>query len=341
MNLDTNTYFTSLEQLGCLIIHGKDARKFLQGQVTSDMNLVSTENALPGAHCTNKGRVVFTFWIIELSNKESSENALENSDQEQAFALIIPKDMIDTANSALSKFIVFSKATIQKADQIELAGIVGKDASALANAVKNELVVISQLDNQYIIFGAKSFDSTAFESTTFDSDTFKNATFSNTAKLVQTKAQELSLTITTDENFDTWRLACIRQGIADVYHGASDLFLPQMLNFDNNQGISYKKGCYIGQEIVARMHHKGKLKRHLRRAEVIQFSQPLSVGQDIFSDNTNQSVGHIVMSAPSGTDSIECLLVVTDDAFDSQKIYLDKEKSIKLQTLSLPYAINN
>ncbi len=313
LDLDTHTYTVNLDQLGCLIVSGKDARPFLQGQVTCDMNTVSQHHSLPGAHCTNKGRVVFSFRAIELP----SEETLENSNEER-IALVIPTELLDIAHKTLSKFIVFSKASLQISQDHKILGLLGKEAATTANSIK------------------KSPETSGTISTiTIQPNQFIHLFNNNSLKKISA-----FISNTNETGFSNWQLANIRSGIADIYTGASELFLPQMLNYDENGGISYKKGCYIGQEIVARMHHKGKLKRHLRRVAVNSDQAPLP-GKDLYSDQSDQSIGQVVVSAPIGSNSFELLIIITDDAFNSKNIYLNQEKTIKLRPLSLPYAINN
>ncbi|MGH1472315.1 MAG: YgfZ/GcvT domain-containing protein [Cellvibrionaceae bacterium] len=313
LDLEKKSYAADLDQLACIIVSGKDARSFLQGQVTCDMNSINQQRSLPGAHCTNKGRVVFTFRAIELPNTS------ENNSHEQEIALIIPSELIETAVNTLSKYIVFSKATIRLAEDIKILGIFGKGVPEIIEASRKSIAdpqktsALSISDNQTMLLIQKN-----------DVDQL----FASDESVIQT-------------DFSKWQLANIRNGIAEVYDGASELFLPQMLNFDNNEGISYKKGCYTGQEIVARMHHKGKLKRHLRRASLEHCKSGPTPGKDLYTDQSAQSIGHIVISAPVGPDSFETLIVATDETFDAQKIYLDQEKTIKLHPLPLPYAINN
>ncbi|MGI1677348.1 MAG: hypothetical protein K6L75_01330 [Cellvibrionaceae bacterium] len=316
LDIETKTYIANLNQLACLIVSGQDARSFLQGQVTCDMNAITLHHSLPGAHCTNKGRAVFTFRAIQLP---PSLNDQKSDSDELNIALVIPKELIDIAFKALSKFIVFSKATLQITEDYKMLGVFGKNSANVFESIQNaktdtqEISLIRIQDNQIILLGKES----AVDKILTSQEVARNTDFSD------------------------WQLANIRNGIADIYSGTSELFLPQMLNFDNNKGISYNKGCYIGQEIVARMHHKGKLKRHLRRVSLSNCHNPPLPGNDVYSAQSSQSIGHIVISESIGPDSFEALIIVTDDAFGSQKIYLDQEKTLNLHPLSLPYAINN
>ena len=256
LNLDTHTYTASLDQLDCLIVSGKDARSFLQGQVTCDMNAVSQHHSLPGAHCTNKGRVVFSFRAIELPPKETHEKS-----NEEKIALIIPTELLDIAHKALSKFIVFSKASLHISQDYKILGLFGKDASTIVNDIKdspeisNALSIITILPNQMICLVDKNY------------------------------LEKLSPFIANavETSFSSWQLCNIRGGIADIYAGASELFLPQMLNFDENEGINYKKGCYIGQENTARIKLKNKLSKRLLAIQLI--SGKLTEGASIYAND--------------------------------------------------------
>ena len=106
-----------------------------------------------------------------------------------------------------------------------------------------------------------------------------------------------------------WRLALVRAGIAEIRSATCELFLPQMLGYDSDGRVSFRKGCYTGQEIVARTHYKGGVKRHLHRLE--GRSEPPVPGTAL--EFRGQSAGTVVESAVSGEGTCEVLAVLADD----------------------------
>ena len=139
---------------------------------------------------------------------------------------------------------------------------------------------------------------------------------------------------------DRWLLDQIRAGIGQVFASTRDLFIPQMINLQALGGVSFKKGCYTGQEIVARMQYLGKLKRRLyrlaTRGEPDELPAP---GIELFSPVHGSSVGEVVLAATS-TDKIELLAVVQEDAVADGRLYLGSPDGLPLELLELPYNLD-
>ncbi len=136
---------------------------------------------------------------------------------------------------------------------------------------------------------------------------------------------------------DDWLLSAIRAGFGEVYPQTQSEWIPQMLNYQANaiNGVSFEKGCYTGQEIVARMQYLGKLKRHMYRFSCPQRPTP---GQELYSQAAKQSIGEVVMASQVG-DVIECLAAVTSAAVEANDVYLDADKTVNLDNLPLPYPL--
>jgi folate-binding protein YgfZ len=114
---------------------------------------------------------------------------------------------------------------------------------------------------------------------------------------------------------EQWQRSTLQQGIAEIEEATADAWIPQMLNWDSLGGISFDKGCYTGQEIVARTHFLGKVKRNLIH---LQSAQPLQLNQSLWADQGESPLGSVVMVA--GT---EALAVVQDSAQDASVFHLD------------------
>ena len=137
-----------------------------------------------------------------------------------------------------------------------------------------------------------------------------------------------------------WEQRLINLGLAELRQGQSELFLPQELNFDLIGGVNYKKGCYIGQEVIARLHYRGQLKKHLRRISFELDSPTQPTENTTLYNNAGEKVGIIVQSTPY-EQTHQALCLVDDKAFNEHNIYLHNgaQKPEKVLCLSLPYAI--
>ena len=136
----------------------------------------------------------------------------------------------------------------------------------------------------------------------------------------------------------SWELLMIRQGLADVEEATVEAFIPQMLNYQLTGAISFTKGCYTGQEVVARMQYKGTLKRRLYRVRVT--AKKLMPGTDLYNSETEQKIGSVVNAVSLDNDHSEALAVITIKDVENNTD-ISTANSAKLEVLSLPYAITN
>jgi hypothetical protein len=304
-----NQYLTVIHQRGLLSISGPDSKKFLQGQLTCDTNLINNQQAATGASCNPKGRVIGNFTLSQWD-----EQTLNFSGHHESMAAV---------NAHLSKYIVFSKAKLS-------------------------------LDNDYVCLGIKTDSIATAVGSLFDSLPTGNLSQSNhnSAKLLMVdakqglyelwlKSAELSAVWSqlcgelTPTNSSVWDSDMIALGLASTEQNTSDLFIPQHLNMQLNGGISFTKGCYTGQEVVARMQYRGKLKRHMYRVEADTL--PIA-GTALFDGEREQSIGNMVQVAHAGRRMVG-LAVLTDKNVESGNIYADQNGQQKLSLLSLPYSI--
>lgn len=315
LNANTPTLI-DLSTWSGLRVTGLDALKFLQGQVTCDMNLVNQDIWQRGAHCNVKGRALFSFYCAQLDRESGND-----------FILLMPRPTVELAQQNLKKYAVFSKVTINALSDVQLIGLVDRgidsspsDIESVLNlqgdskttVVHHELGVLLKLPGDRYLFAVHT----------------DNA---------QSAWRQLSRHSQT-AGYPAWDLAGIRAGMGEVEAQTSGEFLPQLLNFHLTQGISFSKGCYLGQEIVARMEYRGNLKRHLRRASAQRRELP-KLNDPVFSDINEQSIGNVISAVQTSTDSIELLAAVTDQAYETNTAYLGSQKQYKLQFLPLPYAI--
>jgi len=305
--------------LAYILVSGAESIKFLQGQVTCDMQSLSSERSVIGAHCNLKGRMVFSFHaIIVASNDKSTE-----------VALIMHRELIESAMSALKKFAVFSKVGISHSEDFQLLALTGP---LLDDTYSENTDAANTLQIPQDIKQCKTDDESIAIKLSDERVLFFVAT-KNCVSFWDRHANTCEA-----HGSSSWDLADITEGLGQVRAETSEMFIPQMLNYQMIDGVSFKKGCYIGQEVVARMQYLGKLKRHMRRGLMATTEVPVP-GTALISEESSQSVGNIVLAAMVDEAHCEILAVVTDK-FSSSKTLTNQDNSAKIiRWLPLPYAI--
>ena len=299
-----------------VLVKGIDAVKFLQGQVTCDIQqLLSSADQRPstlGAHCTHKGRMLFTFRAFCLDDN--------------TIALVLYRELIPQVMDSLGKYIVFSKAELIDGQQdYQLLGTKGDILKQYLPHLSDTVNQVSLSDSiAAICLGEQRYELLLDKAKFAD----ENAHFKN---ILYTACQTADL--------NAWTLENIRSGIGEVRPETVEEFIPQMLNLQSvGNGISFDKGCYTGQEIVARMKYLGKLKRHMYRLQLAADALP-NTGDPIYSLSSEKPVGTVVMAAHAD-DAIEVLAVVVNTVLEEEKAYIDKEHQYQLEPLSLPYVVD-
>jgi folate-binding protein YgfZ len=275
-----------LDNEALLHIVGPDSLTFLQGQTTCDTRSVDGAHAIVGAYCTPKGRVVCDFLLCQIAQDH--------------YALRMRRDILDTSAAIFGKYIVFSKAELQTAHQgWQLFGCWGNDVKT---ALQGALGPFTLDGERYA-----SACGEGFLVIQTDEEEGQFECYINTEchpQLVQQLAAAMP-----PGQLNSWRCLHIEQGMARIEAATVEEFIPQMLNYDLTGHISFNKGCYTGQEVVARMHYRGKPKRRLYRACTTQSHPPPTAGTQLYRDESQQSVGTLVNSA-TGSNGLSAALIV-------------------------------
>ncbi|QXI29734.1 CAF17-like 4Fe-4S cluster assembly/insertion protein YgfZ [Pseudomonas vanderleydeniana] len=303
-----SAFFCTLSHEGVLAVRGADASKFLQGQLTCNLNYLSDTHASLGARCTQKGRMQSSFRIL-----------LEGD----GVLLAMASELLEPQLADLKKYAVFSKSklTDESAGWVRF-GLGDADAvlAGLGLALPDEsdsMVRANGLIAVRVSPGRSELWVPAEQAETLR------------AQLVsQLREAELN----------TWLLGQVRAGIGQVMPQTRELFIPQMLNLQAVGGVSFKKGCYTGQEIVARMQYLGKLKRRLYRL-ALDGGQLPEPGQELFSPSHNSSIGEVVIAARTA-DGIELLAVLQAEAAEEGTVHLGDLQGPVLTLLDLPYQLD-
>lgn len=286
---------TSLSHLGLITCSGLDAVKFLQGQFTCDVNTITTSYSTLGCYCDQKGRVLASFRIF-----------LDN----EIYYLSLPTVLIQSLLNELKRFALFSKVTLTEvSDDFSQMGLVG---DSMASFLLKKFGSLPKQENEMIILDDYIIIRLANAQIRF--------LVVSTKIKIQSLWNELQL-LAPISNENAWNLLDIQQGIARIYPETIGIFTPHDLNFPNMGAVSFTKGCYRGQEIVARMQYLGKLKRHLSQAKVTTDTPPPPGTKLLTSEQ--QNVGELVMSAEIEKNHYELLVVINEAAKKNSQVFLD------------------
>ena len=229
--------FFALENLGIISAQGPDAERFLQGQLTTDTAKQELGSVLLSGHCDHKGRLNANFLLCRAS-----------SDQ---FYLVLPSNNCGTAMQALAKYAVFSKVELQDISQSSV--LIGCNQNNPQQVFKS---CITQGQMQY--FQALENDvfnfSIAIASLTDGVNRVEGNQTADNKLLDLCKAQSWQPAL-------EWHLQRLSSGMAFINDSNKGMHIPQMINMDLLSAIDWDKGCYTGQEIIARMHYRGKANR--------------------------------------------------------------------------------
>jgi len=303
-----SAFFCRLSHEGLLAVRGPDASKFLQGQLTCNLNYLSADTASLGARCTPKGRMLSSFRIVQ---------------QGDGYLLAMASELLDSQLTDLQKYAAFSKSKLSdESAQWLRIGLQGGDA-VLTSLGLNLPATADSVIHVDSMLAVRLSDGRS----------------ELWAPVAQTEAVLATLTAHLREApLNDWLLAQVRAGVGQVFGATREQLIPQMINLQALGGVSFKKGCYTGQEIVARMQYLGKLKRRLYRLSLAGDTVP-AVATPLFSPVHSSSVGDVVLAARS-SDGIELLAVVQEDALLDDHLHLGSLEGPALQRLDLPYTLD-
>ncbi len=302
------TVITALTHTRIIKVGGEDASLFLQGQLTNDIRNIDAEHHQLSAHCSPKGRMLF---IARLFSRDD------------AYYLLLPDELTDAALKRLKMFVLMSKVTIEEVtDEYALIGIAGADAQAIATTMT------TPADQNDGVAQAESGALLSLSDTRYEAMVFIDQAESIWNRL---KAQA------TPVGKPCWDYLDIVAGIPNVTTATVEAFVPQMANMQMINGVSFKKGCYTGQEVVARMQHLGILKRHMYRCHYDADVAP-KVGDAIDSptSTSGQGAGKVVTVAPSPNGGYAMLAVIENTSVEAGDVSIN---GTVLAIEELPYSL--
>ena len=289
-----------LTHLGVIQALGPDAASFLHGQLTQDFMLLTPDEARLAALCTAKGRMIASFIGI----RPEPETVL----------LVCSKDILAATLKRLSMYVMRAKAKLSDAsDAFALYGLAG---SALdANGVDP-----AALPSRRLAIGDASVVSL------YRADGVPRALWIAPAGSAAPAGAPIDEAV--------WQWSEVRSGIVTLTTPVIEAFVPQMLNYESVGGVNFKKGCYPGQEIVARSQFRGTLKR---RAFLVTADAPLAAGQEVFAaSDAEQSVGTVAQAAAGANGQWAALVSMQIAALEAGGL---QAAGVPLHVEPLPYAL--
>ena len=273
---------TALPLYALLTVHGARTRDFLQGQLTCDMREASAERVLSGAWCTVKGRVVASMLVWA----ESGERVW----------LRLRSDLAAGTAQAMQRYAALSRVKLEPGE-LACIGVLGEDAreqlAARLGACPREGLQACRVDEAVLVQRDKNGELYELWVPSQSVDAWL-------ARLALPAGSE-----------QAWRLALIRRSLAEVQAATRESFLPQMLDYDSDGTVNFRKGCYTGQEIVARTHYKGSVKRRLVLLEGDTGECP-APGSEL--RDANRAAGNVVDSASDGPGRCAVLAVLAEES---------------------------
>lgn len=290
-----------LAHFDMLRFSGADAQSFLQGQLTCDLRQVTPVNAQYGGYCSSQGRLLASFLLMSTP---------------QEYLMLLPGDLSEPVMARLKKFVLRSQVRIEREQSLRAIGLGGPQAAATLGKT------IGQPPGrplEMVLYPGASL-------LRLPGDAFLALAPATAIETLWNSLAKLAL----PAGSAAWDWLQVHSGIPWITAATQDQFVPQMVGLDEVGGISFDKGCYPGQEIVARTHYLGEVKRRLRSGHVGETAHP----GDILM-NGGRSLAVVVNAAPSPDGGTDLLAVVQTSAAD-EALHLRADTGPEVRLLALP-----
>ncbi|QYJ78286.1 tRNA-modifying protein YgfZ [Shewanella acanthi] len=296
----------NLSHLGLIKIVGEQGRTFIHGQVTTDIVSLAKDQWRWGAHCDPKGKMIASFRTFAIDD---------------ALFMLMPRDTVAIDLPQLQKYAVFSKATLTNAsDELVLLGVAGDEAKAFVEAR----------------FGAITLELTVTEQGTIIKDAERYI-----LALTPETAADIAASVESVFDASAWQAIEILAGYPNLAASHANQYVPQMCNLQAVNGISFNKGCYMGQETVARMKYRGGNKRALY---ILQGHTSLTVdletALEIAMEDGFRRGGQIIEFVQRGNQVLLTAVLANDTESDAKLRFAEDEQS-SLSILPLPYSLED
>lgn len=291
-----------LDHLGVLAVTGADAENFLHNQLTNEVLGLPSGGMCLAGYCSAKGRLLATLLVWK---------------SEDGVLLVMPRELLPGVQKRLQMFVLRSKVTLR--DASEDCVVVG----------------VAQQDPQSVPFSGISEGSAApWPPSMGLQRALWIGPVAQALRVWETLTAQLPAT-----SASRWRWLDIRAGLPMIVEATREQFVPQMVNFDLVDGVNFRKGCYPGQEVVARSQYLGKLKRRMLLASCT--ADTAAAGMEIFSDaDPAQPCGMVVNAERSPENTWDLLVEIKLDAATTP-VHLGSANADLLTFSALPYAIQD
>ena len=287
---DAPHHLVDLSDYGLLKVSGLDAKKFLQGQLTCNVEEVTALEVRMGAHCNPQGRVISLFHLLQFQN---------------AYYLLMPRLMVTITLTALKKYALFYKTELtDESDNLIIIGYSGPlftpEMQSSPNMANIASIPLTHHHSQHRLFMGE---------------------LEPMKTLWKKLAEQTALS-----TLAAWKLLTVSAGIPIIYPETTGKFLPHDINLQTLGAISFDKGCYTGQEIIARMHYRGKLKNHLYHTTITHPS-PLLPGTEIYSlqGMEKRTSAIVVYAAPETSNHYAALIVAEESNAKNNHLFLNRD----------------
>ena len=291
-----------LSHLGVIRVAGEDAPQFLHGQLTQDFSLLGLSEARLAAFCSAKGRMQASFYGFKRSHTE--------------ILLVCSQDILDANLKRLSMFVLRAKVKLTDASgDYALFGLSGDALDSIADSSQAAWTKID-IGNANVIF-------------LYPADDVRRALWIAPAGEATPAGAVLSA--------QDWSWGEVRSGIAMISAPIVEAFVPQMLNYESVGGVNFKKGCYPGQEVVARSQFRGTLKR---RAYRVHADAPMKAGDEVFqAELESQPCGLIAQAAPAPGGGFDAIVSAQVAAVQAGRLHLGAVSGPALVVAPPPYPL--
>lgn len=315
--VESGNVLADLSHLGLIAASGSDTVTFLQGQFTNDVRQVTAQQSQLTAYCNPKGRMLASMRLFH---------------REDRYFLSLPHSVLEPTLKRLRMFVLRSDVTLEDAsDELARFGLAGPDAEALLGS---RLPALPKAVDEAVQHARLSVIRIPGPQARFE--------IHGPASELATLWQALQADGATPVGYPAWSWLDTVAGVPTVVPETVEAFVPQMANLHSLGGISFTKGCYTGQEVVARMHYLGKLKRRMYRAHV-DIEAPPAPGEPIYNAGagTDNSAGKVVQAQPAPQGGVDLLAVLQISSVEAAPLHLGQPDGPALSLVDLPYEVAN
>lgn len=306
----TGRVLCDLSHQGLIGVYGDEAADFLQGQLSNDIREVDENHSQLSAYCDPKGRMLTNFRVFKRG---------------ETYFLRLPRELLETVLKRLHMYVLRAKVTLEDAsDALVRIGYAGPEAE---REIATATGAAPEAANDCLQAGGLTVIRVSGPHPRFEIHGELEA-LKKIWSVLNAQAAPVGAS--------PWALLEILAGIPTILPQTSGLFVPQMVNMQLIGGVSFKKGCYPGQEIVARMHYLGNLKRRMYRGH-LETDTPPEPGEELFSGGKGQASGRIVDAQPHPDGGVEALAVLRIADAEQNELHLGGPDGPRYKLKNLPY----